>query len=273
MTSLDRVPAAARPRRGSHPARSPSTVIGDLYKLEERGRAQGLMAERLGGLRRWSVPLAGGLIVDNVSWAWIFWLNIPIGFMAIAGFIALPHETVEHKAERGSTTSAPRCSAFAIVLAAHALDRDAGSALDARRVGCRLIVSALLFLRQEAGAAEPMISLPLWSRRLIATCNIATLLAGMALIGLTTVLPLYVQGVLGRSPVVAGFTLTALVVGWPLAVSLSGRFFKAFGIRNTLRGGGLMFPLGAAFLLLLTPQSQPALAGVGSSSWVSAWGC
>ena len=86
----------------------------------------------------------------------------------------------------------------------------------------------------------------------------------MALIGLTTVLPLYVQGVLGRSPIVAGFTLTALVVGWPLAVSLSGRFFKAFGIRNTLRGGGLMFPLGAAFLLSLTPQSQPALAGVGS---------
>jgi MFS family permease len=125
-------------------------------------------------------------------------------------------------------------------------------------------VSGFLFLRQEARAAEPMISLPLWSRRLVASCNLATLLAGMTLIGLTTVLPLYVQGVLGRSPVVAGFTLTALVVGWPLAVSLSGRSFRRFGVRNSLRGGGLMFPLGAALLLLLTPQSSPTVAAIGS---------
>ncbi|MGO7374204.1 MFS transporter, partial [Rhizobium ruizarguesonis] len=79
------------------------------------------------------------------------------------------------------------------------------------------------------------ISIPLWSRRLIATSNAATLLAGIVLIGLSTILPIYVQGVLGRSPVVAGFTLTMRVGGWPLAVILSGRFYKAFGIRRTLR--------------------------------------
>ncbi|MCE3520249.1 hypothetical protein LXJ58_36440, partial [Escherichia coli] len=66
------------------------------------------------------------------------------------------------------------------------------------------IVTAILFFMQERRAPEPIISLALWSRRLVATSNIATLLAGMALIGLTTVLPIYVQGVLGRSPLVAG---------------------------------------------------------------------
>ncbi|MDA4630959.1 MFS transporter, partial [Escherichia coli] len=113
-------------------------------------------------------------------------------------------------------------------------------------------------------APEPIISLALWSRRLVATSNIATLLAGMALIGLTTVLPIYVQGVLGRSPLVAGFTLTMLIVGWPLAVMLSIRLFRAFGIRRTLRAGSLMFPIGASFLLFLTPESSPVPAGVGS---------
>jgi EmrB/QacA subfamily drug resistance transporter len=239
-----------------------STVVGDLYKLEERGRVQGLISSV------WATsavvgPLAGGIIVDNVSWAWIFWVNIPIGFMAIAGFILFLKETVEHKARCIDYLGATLFS-VAIVSLLTLLTETRARLSTLVGLGVVFIVSALLFLRQEAGAAEPMISLPLWSRRLIATCNIATLLAGMALIGLTTVLPLYVQGVLGRSPIVAGFTLTALVVGWPLAVSLSGRFFKAFGIRNTLRGGGLMFPLGAAFLLSLTPQSQPALAGVGS---------
>jgi predicted MFS family arabinose efflux permease len=55
-----------------------------------------------------------------------------------------------------------------------------------------------------------------------------------------------------------------LIVGWPLAVMLSSRFFRAFGIRRTLRVGSFMFPFGATFLLFLTPESSPILAGVGS---------
>jgi Na+/melibiose symporter-like transporter len=131
-------------------------------------------------------------------------------------------------------------------------------------LGLVFVIGAALLYWQEARAPEPMISLKLWSARLIASSNCASLLAGMALIGLTTILPLYVQGVLGRSPLIAGFTLTMLVVGWPCAATLSTRFFAIFGIRATLRGGSLLFPLGAALLLLLTPQSHPALAGFSS---------
>jgi EmrB/QacA subfamily drug resistance transporter len=239
-----------------------STVVGDLYKLEERGKAQGLISSV------WATsavvgPLAGGIIVDNLSWAWIFWINIPIGFIAIAGFTLFLKETVEHKKRRIDYLGAALFS-IAIVSFLTLLTETKAAVSTLLGLGLVFLVSAFLFLRQEARAAEPMISLWLWSRRLIASCNMATLLAGMTLIGLTTVLPLYVQGVLGRSPIVAGFTLTALVVGWPLAVSLSGRFFRRFSIRNSLRGGGLLFPLGATLLLLLTPQSSPMLAAVGS---------
>ncbi|MBV8770644.1 MAG: MFS transporter [Hyphomicrobiales bacterium] len=239
-----------------------STVVGDLYKLEERGKAQGFISSV------WASsaiigPLAGGIIVDNLSWAWIFWVNIPIGFIAITGLALFLKETVEHKTRRIDYLGAV-LFAIAIVSLLMLLTLTTPSLLSLLGLAVALVVSTFLFLRHETRAIEPMISLKLWSRRLIATCNIATLLAGMALIGLTTVLPLYVQGVIGRSPIVAGFTLTALVVGWPLAVSLSGRFFRRFGIRNTLRAGGLVFPIGAAFLLLLTPQSPPALAAVGS---------
>src|SRR5262249_31796661 len=121
-----------------------------------------------------------------------------------------------------------------------------------------------LFVRQEKRAAEPIISISLWTRRLMATCNTATLLAGMALIGLTTVLPIYVQGVLGRSPIQAGMILTTLVFGWPLAVMLSGRLYRIFGIRRTVRVGSFIFPLGALFLLFLNPDSGLVLASVGS---------
>ena len=84
------------------------------------------------------------------------------------------------------------------------------------------------------------------------------------LIGLTTVLPIYVQGVLGRSPLVAGTTLAALIIGWPLSVTFSGRLYRAFGLRHTLRVGTALFPLGAGFLLFLNPHSSPFVAGVGS---------
>ncbi|MBW0004097.1 MAG: MFS transporter [Hyphomicrobiales bacterium] len=239
-----------------------STVVGDLYKLEERGKAQGLISSV------WATsavmgPLAGGVIVDNLSWAWIFWINIPIGFIAIAGFTMFLKETVEHK-KRSIDYLGAALFSIAIISLLILLTETKAEIATLLGLGLVCVVSGFLFLHQERRAAEPMISLALWSRRLVASCNLATLVAGMTLIGLTTVLPLYVQGVLGRSPITAGFTLTALVVGWPLAVSLSGRFFRRFGIRNTLRGGGLMFPLGAALLLLLAPQSSPMLAAVGS---------
>jgi EmrB/QacA subfamily drug resistance transporter len=239
-----------------------TTIVGDLYTLEERPKVQGFLA----GVWATSAvigPLAGALIVDNLSWAWIFWVNIPIGFISIAGFTLFLHEEVEHHRRKIDYPGAALFS-VAVVSLLVILTETAAPAEILAGLGLLCIASTALFLWQEGRAPEPMISLRLWSRRLIATCNIATLLAGMALIGLTTILPLYVQGVLGRSPVVAGFTLTMLVFGWPLAVFLSGRFFRAVGIRNTLRGGTVMLPLGATLLVLLTPQSHPAFAGLAS---------
>jgi MFS family permease len=126
------------------------------------------------------------------------------------------------------------------------------------------VITGGLFIRQEKRAAEPIISLNLWTRRLITTSNAATLLAGMALIGLTTILPMYMQGVLGSSPIEAGLILTTLLFGWPLAVLMSGRLYKTLGIRQTAQTGSLFFPLGAIFLLFLRPESDPTLVGVGS---------
>jgi hypothetical protein len=76
----------------------------------------------------------------------------------------------------------------------------------------------------------------------------------VALIGLTTILPIYVQGVLGRTPIEAGLTLTTLVFGWPLAVMLLGRLYRIFGIRS----GEL---IGRLHTLLNEPNGLSELAG------------
>jgi len=238
------------------------TVIGDLYPLEERGHAQGMIAVV------WAVsavvgPLAGGIIIGRFSWAWIFWVNLPFGVFAIAGFLLLLREQIEHRRVGIDYAGAVLFSVAIISLLVLLTETDASGWVLAGLAGL-FIVTGALFIAQERRAASPIISIELWTRRLIATSNTATLLAGMALIGLTTILPIYVQGVLGFSPIVAGTTLTALVVGWPLAVMLSGRLYKTFGIRRSVRAGSLVFPLGAAVLLFLTPHSHPAVAAAAS---------
>jgi EmrB/QacA subfamily drug resistance transporter len=235
-----------------------ATIIGDLYKMEERGRAQGMIA----GV--WAIsgvlgPLAGALIVDHISWAWIFWINLPFGVVTIAGLLSFLHESVETHRARIDYVGA---LLFSISIGALLVLLTEAWALAV--LGVVFVATGAWFLVHERRTPEPIVSIALWARRLIATSNVATLFAGMGLIGLTTVLPIYVQGVLGRSPMVAGIALAALIVGWPLSVTFSGRLYRAFGIRRTLRGGSFLFPLGAAFLVFLGPQSSPLIAAAGS---------
>jgi EmrB/QacA subfamily drug resistance transporter len=238
------------------------TVIGDLYKLEERGRVQGMMASV------WAVsavlgPLAGGVIVDQFSWAWIFWINLPIGIVCIIGLTLFLHEAVEtHRARIDYLGALLFCVSIGSLLIL--LTETDATPMEFAVLAILFVATGAWFLVHERRTPEPIVSIELWARRLIATSNIATLLSGMVMIGLTTVLPIYVQGVLGRSPIVAGFTLSALVIGWPLAVMLSSRLYRAFGIRRTLRTGSVLFPIGAVFLLFLGPGSSPLIAGSGS---------
>ncbi|MFG1466084.1 MFS transporter [Xanthobacter sp. DSM 24535] len=238
------------------------TLVGDLYRLEERGRVQGLLASVWAGSAVVG-PLFGGLLVDYVSWAWIFWMNIPIGILSVAGFAFFLHEKVEPRAARidylGAGLFTVSIASLLIVLS----ETDSRTSILAG-FGALFLIFGVLFVRAERRAAEPIVSFDLWKRRLIATCNTTALLVGILLIGLTTILPLYVQGVLGYSPVVAGLALTMLILGWPLAVSQSMRLYRVFGLRRALRGVSLMLPAGCAILLFLSPTSHPVLAGIGS---------
>jgi MFS family permease len=86
----------------------------------------------------------------------------------------------------------------------------------------------------------------------------------MVMIGLTSFLPVFVQGVMQKSPLIAGFALSAMVLGWPAGATVGVRFFKRFGVRAVLRSGGLLVPAGAAAFVILTAESSPFVAGMGS---------
>ena len=239
------------------------TVVGDLYPGNQRGKAQGYLSS-VWGISSVLGPLAGGLITQHLSWAWVFWINIPVGLVAAVLFARYLHETISPAVRK---VDLPGAVLFALgtaglMLALTEVGDSRGLAAVAALV---FIVCGVGFVWQENRAADPMVDFSLWGQRAIAAANGMTLLSGMALIGLTAFLPMYVQGVLGRSALVAGFTLTSMTFGWPVGALLAARvLFERIGLRGTLLFGSVLLPVGSAFMLLLEPGVSPLVAGIGS---------
>ncbi len=239
------------------------TVVGDLYSAEERGRIQGYLASV------WAIsavigPVAGGLIIQVLSWSWIFWINVPIGLAAAAGYVLFLHERVPGGRHAVDVIGAVLFTAAVAALMVALTEGGIAGWSAAAPWLAAFVVSASLFVWQERRAPEPMIALSLWGRRPIAAANGTALTAGMALIGLTSFLPMYVQGVMGRSALVAGFALTVMVLGWPAGATLAARSFKRVGLRTLLVAGSLLLPVGAVAFLTLSSHASPVVAGIGS---------
>jgi EmrB/QacA subfamily drug resistance transporter len=239
------------------------TVVADLYPARERGKVQGYLASV------WAVaavvgPVLGGLIIRSVSWSWIFWINIPVGFAAAAGFQFFLRETPQHQRRSidvwGAATFTVAVTSLLIALT------EVGNHHLPRLVVATAVfgVAALLFWLVERRVAHPLVSFALWSHRAIAATNGVAILASMSLIGLTTFLPIYVQLVMQRSPTTAGLALTTMLIGWPVGATLSSRLFHRFELRHLLVAGALLEPLGAIVFVLLDPDASPVIAAVGS---------
>ena len=245
------------------------TIVGDLYSAQERGKIQGYLASV------WAIssvlgPLAGGLIVQHAYWGWIFWINIPIGLAAAFGFVTQLHEKIDHVERKLDHLTA---GLFTIAIAAVMALLTAVSSASSRDVALLVIATAVavgVFVWRERRSPEPMISMKLWGRRPIAAANAASLLGGMIMIGLTTFVPVYVQGVMGRTALEAGFALSAMVLGWPLGATIASKLYVRFGLRPILLTGACLIPVGAAVYVFLSPASSPWMAGIGS--WIVGFG-
>ena len=240
------------------------TIVGDLYSVQERGKIQGWLAS-VWAFSAIIGPLAGGLIIQFWSWSWIFWMNLPVGLLAAAGFWVYLHEKDLHARGKIDHVSA---GVFTLAIAAVMAVLTAFSTSNKNEIaliGAVALVAAALFVIQERRSPEPMISIALWGRRPIAAVNGASLLSGMVMIGLTTFLPVFVQGAMRRSPLAAGFALSAMVLGWPIAATLAPRLWPRIGVRATLRAGGALVPVGAFVFAMLEAESSPVFAGIGSA--------
>jgi EmrB/QacA subfamily drug resistance transporter len=242
------------------------TIVGDLYSVEERARVQGYLAS-VWGISAVLGPTLGGVFSEYLSWRWIFFVNLPLGAVAVWTLARRFREKVVRRTHQIDYAGAAVLTGGATLIILGLLEGGVawpwGSvpSLSIFAVGAVLIG---VFVLVERRAAEPV--LPLWvvSRRILAGGNLASLLVGALLVGLTSYLPTYAQGVLGVGPLVAGFALAALTIGWPLSASLSGRLYLRIGFRDTALIGSSIVVAGALLTALLTAHS-PIWAAAGAA--------
>ena len=169
------------------------TIVGDIFKIEERAKMQGVFGAvwAIAGLIG---PLLGGIIVATLSWRWVFYVNVPFGIVSAAMLTFSLVETVE-KRKHGLDV------AGALVLSAAVVALLLGT--DGEWPWVLLPVSVVLvavFIAVEARAKEPILPLQLFKQRILATSSVLSALSGGAMVGLVTFVPLYAQGVLGSTP-------------------------------------------------------------------------
>ncbi|HEX5869456.1 MAG TPA: MDR family MFS transporter, partial [Longimicrobium sp.] len=239
-----------------------TTLAADLYPLEERGKVQGYISG-LWGVSSILGPLAGGLIVHSIGWPWIFWINIPFGIASIALIVIYLHEGVEREARRIDYAGA---ALLLVGVGSLMLGLTQAGTWGASRVVPLFAAAAValaLFIRQERRAPDPLMHVELWRNPLIRNANLATLTSGIMMIGVITFLPTYVQGVLGGSALLAGFTLSAMTLGWPLSAFWAGHRIVHVGVRRLVRAGGVCVLLGTLIIAVLSPRGALP-AGFGS---------
>ncbi|PLR80541.1 MDR family MFS transporter [Bacillus sp. V33-4] len=243
-----------------------TTIVGDIYTTEERAKIQGYLSS-VWGISAVMGPAIGGLLVEFVSWRSVFWINIPLGILAIAGLWLFLHENVEKKKHQidysGALLLTTAISALMIILVEGGVNWPWFSA---QVVGLLAVtvIAFILFIFQERKAAEPMMPFNIWRERSILIANITSLTTGVMLIGISSFLPAFVQGVMERSPIVAGFTLTSMSIGWPIASMVAGRLMLTIGFRSTSLIGGISLIVGSIMFATLSPEAGPLWAAAGS---------
>jgi EmrB/QacA subfamily drug resistance transporter len=232
-------------------------TIGLIIPPRDRGRYQGLLGSTFAA---GSIigPALGGLIVDHASWRWTFYVNLPVGAVAlvvIAGAIPKRAQRREHSLDiMGATLLAAGTSALLLGLVWGGEEHPWGST---EVVGALCAAAVLLtaFAFVERRVPEPILPFDLLRRRTVAVGTAAIGLAAMAMVGTIAFVPLFVQGVIGTSATSSGVVLTPFMLGAVVVSAVSGQWITRTGRyrRNALAGPVV---LGVGLFLLSTMDTD-----------------
>jgi EmrB/QacA subfamily drug resistance transporter len=237
-------------------------VVGDIIPPRERGKYQGYFGAVF-GLSTIIGPLAGGFLVDNLSWRWIFYVNLPIGIVALS-VIAVAFHTQAVKRKHavdylGAALLAGQLTSVILFTSLGGTTWAWGSPQIIILIALSIVLLPL-FIWVESRSEEPIMPLSLFRNRTFATTSAIGFIVGFALFGAVTYLPLYLQVTKGSSPTKSGLQLTALMAGLLITSIVSGQLISR-------RGRYRIFPIMGTALLVVGMFLLSRL-GPSTATWV-----
>jgi EmrB/QacA subfamily drug resistance transporter len=227
-------------------------VVGILFRADERAKMQGIISG-IWGVASILGPLAGGIIVENWSWRWAFFVNLPITAVAVALIVVGLKETAEERQKHKLDISGTILLLSALMFLFYALSHSAHARQPINFEFAGMIAVALLlfgaFYFIERRAAEPIIPLELFRLRLFKSSTAVATLAAMGVFGAISYLPLYLQGVTGLTASRAGMVLLFLSVAWTAGSLIAGQTLNRIGNRAVAALGMSLMALGYVFFV------------------------
>jgi EmrB/QacA subfamily drug resistance transporter len=243
------------------------TIIGDIFSPAERGRYQGLFAA-IWGLASIFGPTLGGWLTDQVSWRACFWVNLPVGAIAVAAiWFEFPNMKPRREKRRRLDWAGFATLTGCVVPLLLALTWATSYGWGSTRVELLLVGSAVMlvaFLYSESVADEPIIPLSLFRNPIITICSICVFVLGMGMFGVIIYLPLFMQGVLGVSPTQSGNLLTPLMMGAVFGSIASGQLVSRSGkYKGVAIAGSILVAAGMILFARMDGDTARAYVVIG----------
>ncbi len=239
------------------------TIVADVVPARERGRYQGLFGSVF-GVTSVLGPLIGGFFVDNLSWRWVFYVNLPIGVVALAVVAAvLPGHLrrAAHKIDYLGTVLLAGAATGLVLLTSLGGTTYAWSSAPIFLMGAAAVVFGAGFVWAESRAAEPVLPLHLFRNRIFSAASAVGFVVGFAMFGAIAYLPQYMQIVKGVSPTVSGLRLLPLMAGLLATSIICGRLVSRWGRYR-------IFPIIGTAVMTIGLYLLSHL-GVTTSDWLS----
>ena len=233
--------------------------VADLYTLERRSRIQGIFGG-IFGIASVIGPTIGGYLTDNVGWRWVFYVNVPVGAIAIA-FVVLTMPRTKHEAtwrDIDFIGAGALAAGLAPLLVAFSITRDhSWGSVEVLGLLAVAVVMLVAFYVIEHRAANPIVPFELFRNRTFTVSVITGFLVAVSFFGVIVYVPLIYQGVLGIAATNSGLLITPMMVGLVIGSITSGqlmlrikhyRFLGTFAI--------LLISFGTYLMAQITTDTQ-----------------